>query len=240
MAKPFETWTVLPHGRLSALDDNLLTVVGDLPMPGGGFPRRMTVARLRDGRLVIFSAVALDEPEMAALERFGTPTFLVVPSDIHRMDAKIWKGRYPSIVVIAPSGARKKVEEVVPVDATHIDFGDPSVRYLSVPGTRDHEAALLVETARGTTLVVNDLIWNVHHRSGLGGFLYRLFGITGPKPKIAKVVAARTIKDKQAVAAQLEAWARLENLNRIIVSHGEVIERDPPAVLRDLAQSLAA
>ena len=84
----------------------------------------MTVARLHDGRLVVFSAMALDEPEMEALERFGTPAFLVIPSAIHRMDAKSWKDRYPEMKVIAPDGARSKVEKVVPVNTTHADFGD--------------------------------------------------------------------------------------------------------------------
>jgi hypothetical protein len=228
MAQPLKTWTVLPHGKLSALDENLLTVVGDLPMPLGGFPRRMTVVRLKDGRLVIFSAIALDEPEMQALEAFGTPSFLIVPSDIHRMDAKIWKERYPALFVVAPDGARAKAAEVVAVDATHADFHDKSVRYLTVPGTEGHEAALVVETASGT------------NRAGFGGWLYRVLGLTGPDPQIANVVRLRKIKDKPAVRAQLNAWSRLRGLNRIIVSHGEIVERDPPAVLRDLAQTLAA
>ncbi|HEV8247552.1 MAG TPA: hypothetical protein VGP93_17365 [Polyangiaceae bacterium] len=240
MAQPLNTWTVLPHGKLTALDDNLLTVVGDLPMPLGGFPRRMTVVRLKDARLVIFSAIALDEPEMQALESFGTPSFLIVPSDIHRMDAKIWKERYPALRVIAPEGARAKAEEVVHVDATEADFGDPSVRYVTVPGTEGHEAALVVETSSGTTLVVNDLIWNVHNRKGFGGWLYRMFGLTGPEPRIASVVRLRKIKDKPAVRTQLEAWSHLQGLNRIIVSHGSIVERDPPAVLRTLADTLAA
>jgi len=240
MARPLETWTVLPHGKLSALDDELLTVVGDLPMPLGGFPRRMTVVRLKDGRLVIFSAIALDEPEMKALEAFGTPSFLIVPSDIHRMDAKIWKERYPALRVIAPAGARAKAEEVVKVDATDVDFDDPGVRYVTVPGTEGNEAALTVETSSGTTLVVNDLIWNVDNRPGFGGWLYRVLGLTGPQPQIASVVRLRKIKDKPALRAQLEAWSQLKSLNRIIVSHGDIVEGDPPAVLRELAQSLAA
>jgi hypothetical protein len=33
-------------------------------MPVGNITRRMTVVRLRDGKLVIFSAIALDEVEM--------------------------------------------------------------------------------------------------------------------------------------------------------------------------------
>ena len=47
----------------------MLTVVGQLSMPVGDFPRRMSVVRLRDGRLVVFSAIALYEDEMKALER---------------------------------------------------------------------------------------------------------------------------------------------------------------------------
>jgi len=93
MAKPFQEWTVLPHGKLSRVDDDLLSVTGEIHMPLGDIPRRMTVARLNDGRLVIFSAIALDEGEMRQLEAFGTPAYLIVPSDIHRMDAKIWKDR---------------------------------------------------------------------------------------------------------------------------------------------------
>ncbi|HEX3777390.1 MAG TPA: hypothetical protein VHV51_23120, partial [Polyangiaceae bacterium] len=122
MPKPFTEWTVLPHGTLSRLDDNLLSVTGDLHMPVGDVPRRMTVARTKSGKLVIYSAIALDEGEMRALEDFGAPSFLIVPNDIHRMDAKIWKNRYPELTVIAPAGVRKKVEEVVAVDRTAIDF----------------------------------------------------------------------------------------------------------------------
>jgi hypothetical protein len=170
MPKPFKEWTVLPHGKLMKLEDDLLSVVGKLEMPLGDYPRRMTVVRLQDGRLVIYSAIALDEPEMEALEEYGTPAFLIVPGDIHRLDARIWKDRYPGLMVIAPAGARERVEQVVPVDATEVDFGDPRVRFVAVPGTEGHEAALLIERPSGATLVVNDLIWNLDHRRGLGGW----------------------------------------------------------------------
>ncbi len=237
--QPFEKWTVLPHGKLEEIDEGLLTVVGDLPMPAGDFPRRMTVVRLVDGRLVIFSAISLHEDEMQALERYGTPSFLIVPNDIHRMDAKAWKDRYPSLVVVAPPGAREKVAEVVPVDASEIDFGDPRVHYVNVPGTAGHEAALVVERGGDATLIVNDVIWNVEHRRGFRGTLLRLLGFTGEEPKIPKLVKLRAIKDQKAFKAQLERWASL-NLRRIVVSHGEIVTHDPPAVLRELAAKLAA
>jgi len=238
--KPFEEWTVLPHGKLTSIAEGLLTVVGDLHMPLGDFPRRMTVARLRDGRLVIYSAIALHEDEMRALERYGTPRFLVVPGELHRMDAKIWKDRYPDMTVIAPAGARAKIEPVVHVDVTSVELGDPEVHVVTMPGTDDGEAALVVERPSGTTLVVNDLIWNVGHRPGVGGWLLKVAGFTGKEPKIPPIAALKGIKDKRAFGEQLEAWARLPNLRRIVVSHGDVVEGDAPAVLRSLASRLAA
>lgn len=239
MAEPFKKWTVLPHDELVVFDDKLLTVAGDLPMPFGKFPRRMTVVRLEDGRLVIYSAMALDEPEMQALEKFGTPSYLVIPSELHRMDAKTWKDRYPGLRVIAPKGARERAERIVAVDATAPDFHDRTVQYVTIPGTDEREAALLVETATGTTLVVSDVIWNVHDLPGLSGWIFRMLRFTGPKPRIANVVRMK-IKDKRAFRDQLEAWARLKTLNRIVVSHGDIVERDPPGVLRELAHTLAA
>jgi hypothetical protein len=240
MPQPQQIWKVLPHGKLTQIDDGLLTVVGDLHMPLGDFPRRMTVVRLRDGRLVIYSAIALDEPEMQALEDYGVPSFLIVPGDLHRLDAKIWKERYPNLQVIAPEGARHKIEETVRVDETSVDFGDPNVRFCTVPGTDEHESALLVDTDSGTTLIVNDLIWNMDHRPGFGGWIFRVAGFTAPHPTIPPLVALRGIKDKSALREQLERWARHHNLNRIIVSHGEIIRQDAQFVLRELAEQLAA
>jgi hypothetical protein len=240
MPGTFKEWTVLPHGKLTKIDDNLLTVVGNLPMPMGEFPRRMTVVRLRDGRLVVFSAIALDEPEMCVLEDWGRPSFLIVPNERHRKDARIWKDRYPNLRVIAPDGALAKVEEVVHVDATTDELGDPDVQFVTVPGTDRREAALVVRRSAGSTLVLNEIIWNVEDHPGVGGFLFRLVGFTGHEPKIPTFVALKSITDKPALKAQLEEWAGLDNLQRILVSHGGIIDADPVGVLRGLAASLSA
>lgn len=242
MSKPFETWTVLPHGKLTEVDDGILTVTGDLHMPIGDFPRRMTVVRLDDGRLVIYSAIALHEDEMQQLERYGTPSVLVVPNEIHRMDAKAWKERYPAIIVVAPRGARAKVEEVVPVDVdvANLDLVDLRVRMLPVPGTDDGDTALVVERRGGTTIVVNDVIWNVPPQKGMRGFIWKLFGFTSEAPKTPRFVVKKKIKDRSAFKSQLERWAKIKNLRRVIVSHGAIVENDVPDALRNIAAKVAA
>src|SRR5262245_49018604 len=119
MAKAFQTWTVLPHQPLEKLADNLWRVEGT--MPDGRTRRVMSVAKMRDGRLVIHNAIALEEPLMAELEAFGTPAVLVVPNAYHRQDAKIFKDRYPALRVHCPRGATKGVGKVVPVDGDYED-----------------------------------------------------------------------------------------------------------------------
>jgi hypothetical protein len=238
MTKPFQQWTVLPHGKLVQVDDNILTVVGEIHMPLMDLPRRMTVVRLVDSRLVVFSAVALDEDEMAALEAFGRPAYLIVPSDKHRLDAKIWKDRYPKMQVIAPEGARAKVEETVPVDTVAPRFDDPNVQFVAVPGTRGREAALVVRTPKGTTLVLNDVVGNIRDAAGFGGWLLHMAGFAGKEAQVPKVVKLAMIEDTNALRAQLLQWAEIESLKCILVSHGSPIEENPRQVLRELAGSL--
>jgi hypothetical protein len=108
-----------------------------------------------------------------------------------------------------------------------------------VPGTNERDLALVVRSPGGTTLVINDVIWNVENRPGLKGKLLKLLGITKDEPQIPKVVRMRTVKDKAALRAQLEAWSQLE-LERIIVSHGGIVTRDPSGTLHELAEKLAA
>jgi len=231
-------WKVLPHGPLTAVDDKVWTVTGTLHMPVGDFERRMCVVRLRDGRLVIWSAIALDESEMARLEAFGRPAWLVVPGDDHRMDAKIWLQRYPHLDVATPAGARDKVLEVVPVDSSAPDFDDPDVQWITVPGTQGHEAALIVRGAKGTTLIVNDLIANLRHPHGFSGWMLKLMGFAGDEPNIPAVRRMAMVKDVHALTDQLRSRSDLPELRCILVSHGEPIVDDPRGELRRLADSL--
>jgi hypothetical protein len=175
---------------------------------------------------------------MSALEAFGTPAYLVVPSDKHRLDAKIWKARYPDMRVVAPSGSQAKVQEVVSVDTTDPRFDDPKVQFVTIAGTRNREAALIVKGSAGTTLVLNDVVGNIHDESGIGGWLLRRFGFAGNNAQIPKVVKMVLINDADALRKQLSQWAEIESLERILVSHGAAIEGNPRQVLRKLAASL--
>jgi len=230
MPKAFDKWTVLPHGPIEKLEENLWRVEGTLP--GGGPPRVMTVARLGDGRLVIHSAIALDDAEMKELEAFGTPAFLVVPNGGHRLDALAYKQRYPTLTVVTAPGSQQKVEQVVKVDDTTGRFGDDSVRYEPVEGTV--EGALVVRSKGGATLVLNDTVMNMARGSikGFAGFVSGVLGFFGPEPKVVPLAKLMVYKDKKAARAHLERLADTPGLTRVILSHGSPITADPGAAIK--------
>jgi hypothetical protein len=186
----------------------------------------------------VYNAIALGEEEMKFLEAFGQLSFLIVPGDHHRLDAKIWKDRYPGMQVVAPEGARPAVEKTVAVDTTDPALNDADVEYSAVPGTRGREAALTIRSPGGATLVLNDLVANIKYASGFEGWLLRALGLAGPHSQIPRTAKMTLIKDKEALHAQLLRWAQMDSLKRILVSHGSPIEENPVQTLRDLAQSL--
>lgn len=223
---------------LRALENNMWVVDGTIQMPPGPLPRRMTIARLASGDLVVFSAIALKDTMMAEVEALGRPAFLVVPNGFHREDAPVWKGRYPHMRVVAPEGARAAVDEVVKVDDTIGDFGDPSVRFVPVAGTTG-ESAIIVRHQSSASLVVNDLIANVQDSRGIMKLVLTLMGFAGSRPQVPRMFKKRAVENADLVAKQFREWASIPGLARIVVSHGSIIEQAPSQLLEHLADKLS-
>ncbi len=239
MPDPHQRWTVLPHGSIEPVDDGIWTVEGNIPMPLGNFPRRMTIVRLADGGTLVWSAIALHEPGMAQVEAIGPPSLLVVPNQGHRLDIKPWKARYPAARVLTPPSAKEAVMDLVPVDDTSGATGDDAVRLATFPGTKADEFCMTVRRGDGVTLVLNDMLANVRHPRGLGAnIMARLFGFGVHGPRISRVVRRMYVSDPAKLAAQFRDWAAIPGLKRVIVSHGEPVEHDPAGALRQVADTL--
>ena len=239
MPKAFSEWTVLEHGALEQLADNLWWAWG--AVPGMSLRRTMVIARLRDGRLVIHNGIALDEPGMRALEALGTPAFLVVPNRGHRLDARAYKDRYPALRVIAPSGSRAGIEEVVPVDATYGDapIDDDTVRFERLEGLADAEGAMLVRSPDGVTVVLNDVVMNMDRKRDVLGFLFTTILGSAPGPRVSRLSKLVYVKDRKALKASLERLAATPDLARLAVAHEKVSHGpDAAAALRRAATYL--
>lgn len=211
----------LPHGPLEQLAHNLWRVKA--PVPGMSLERVMVVVRRKDG-LVIHNAIALNETSRAELERLGSPRYLLVPSALHRMDCAAYKAMYREMLVYAPLGARKKVEEKVPVDGGSFDDfpHDETIRLETLPGVASQEGVVHVSSEDGHTLVFNDLIMNMAPRKDVLGYLITTALGSAPGPRISRLSRLMLVKDKAILRERLQQLAETKQLVRLIVGHDEV------------------
>jgi hypothetical protein len=238
MATPasYSAWTVLPHGALETLEDNLWRVEGTLPnMP---LKRVMTVARLASGEILIHNPIALDAHSMTELDALGRVAFIVVPNGWHRLDLHAFRVRYPAAQVLAPSGSHKKVAEVEAgiADLTALP-PDENVSLGVVDGTADMEAVMTVRSRGGVSIVFTDAVFNMPHLNGFHGFVLRHITGSSGGPRVSRIARFFMIKDKAAFAAHLDRLAS-PDLRRVIVAHHETITDDPAGTLRRVAASL--
>jgi hypothetical protein len=204
------------------LADNLWAVTGSLP--GMSLKRNMLAVRLADGGLALHNPIALEQEAMGRLEAWGTPSLLIAPNKWHRLDAKVFKDRYPKARVIAPRGSRKAVEEVVPVDLTYDEYEseDPTLSFEPLAGLEDVEGALLVRSPDGLTVVLNDVVFNMDRKKDLLGFLFTTVLGSAPGPRVSRLSKLLLVKDRKALRADLERLATLEGLVRLCVAHEKV------------------
>lgn len=234
MAGP-RPWTVLPHGPLETLEENLKVVEGETPTP---MNRRMSVVRLADGRLVFHNAVPLAEEAMAALERWGTPAFLLVPNGYHRLDIHAFAARYPGLKLLCPPESRTRVEQVARVDG---DFTllpqDPGLAWERLDGGKVGEAVFLSTCAGRTSAIFGDALMNLAHVHGLRGLLLRLLGSSGG-PRVTLIARTFFFPGTAALRAHLERLAARPGLCRLVPSHGRLVLEDAARVLREVAARL--
>lgn len=220
MADP-STWTVLPHGPIQQLAENLWHVSGHLSF--GTLERAMTVARRADGKLVVHSAIAMNEAEMKSLEGLGDLAYLVVPNGYHRLDAAKYKARYPRLQVYAPKGSRKRVEELVVVDGTYESFpADRDVALERLEGVGGIEGVMRVRSEDGVSLVFCDAVFNMDKKEDLFGWLFTTLLGSAPGPRVSRLAKLALVKDKSSLRAELERLAETKDLERVIVSHEKV------------------
>ena len=89
----------------------------------------------------------------------------------------------------------------------------------------------------GRTLVVNDAIFNLPSMGGAFGLIYgRLMGNAGG-PRITTLTRLLLFKEKKAFKDHLLKVADL-GIERLVMSHGDIIPSGASDVLRELAKTL--
>lgn len=231
MAVGHTAWTVEPHEPIGEVAPNLWRVEQRMNRSN---VRVMVLARLGDGRIVVHSAIALDEPSMAKIDAWGDVAAILIPNRFHRADARIWQERYPKAKVYAPSGAVAAASKATPVHGTYADVPrDDTFAARDLAGIGAREGVLLVRSLDGTSAVFCDTLLNLPKTSGLMGMMLHPTGtLSVPRP-----TSMLFAKDKKALRADLESIADA-GVARVVPGHGAVVSEGATGRLREAAARL--
>ncbi|CAN5362759.1 hypothetical protein BH11MYX1_BH11MYX1_37200 [soil metagenome] len=215
-----------PHVQLAS---NLWQVRGSLKLPM--VPRNMTVYRLDDGRLALYSVIAMHEDGMRALEALGTPAIMVMPHDRHQMDAPFYKQRYPALRVLAPDPASLRN---VPVDGDITELAALGLTAYPLAGTKYHEVILELPIEGGVALCACELLGNLSAH-GIMALALKIFGVPRGGFGVARAVRFREVADREVVRRWLAGLASRTDIRILLVGHGEPIKSDAKGALAHAA-----
>lgn len=193
---------------------------------------RMTVIRLRDGRLWLHSPVLLDAALRRELDALGPVSYAVAPNRVHHLYAGKLAESYPGVRLwVAPGLDRKRPDlafEAVLGDVAPEGWRGEVEQVFFRGRPYENEVTFFHRASR--TLILCDLAFNFGPRAALSTRLFmkllRSYGHLGPS-KLDPLL----IRDRGAARESLQrilAW----DFDRVIVAHGEILETGGHETLR--------
>ena len=202
---------------------------------GARFEARMTVVRLDDGSLVVHSPGPLDDMVRDWLRTLGRVAVIVAPGNFHHLHIAACQCAFPDAETWICPGVERRARalrsdgllgERLPA-TMRVEFEQQFVR-----GRLMSEVALLHRPTR--TLLLVDLVERFGDDTPNINWVLRacmkLLGMWN-QPALAPEYRFAGWKDRAAARVALErilAW----DFERVVIAHGDLVERDAKAVLR--------
>jgi Domain of unknown function (DUF4336) len=190
----------------------------------GDIGARMTVIRLTDGSLFLHSPVHLDQATREALDALGAVGAIVAPCKVHHFFVRDYLDGYPAARAYGPPGLAEKRKDLT-FHATLSDEAPPQWRgqieqHVFRGAARLNEVVFFHPASR--TLILTDLAFNVPaDQTAAARLFYVLAGAAGRfgPHRLVRLL----IRDRRAARESVDRILRWD-FDRIVVSHGEVLE----------------
>jgi hypothetical protein len=202
------------------------------------FTTRMTVVELGNGDLWLHSPTAFDPTLAASLAARGRIAHLVSPNKIHYAGIQAWKQAFPEALAWASPGVRERARQQGAAVAFDRDLGAQppeawrdDLQQTVIPGSFMLEIVFFHAASR--TLILTDAIENFELEKIKPPlrWLMKAAGAYHPHGQMPLDLRATFLphrEEARAAAERMIAWKP----ERIVLSHGRLIEDDPIAALR--------
>ncbi|MGO8739912.1 DUF4336 domain-containing protein [Rhodoblastus sp.] len=201
---------------------------------GFHYPTRMAAIQLAEGRLFVWSPVALTPALKDQVESLGQVACLVSPNLLHHLYLGEWKEAFPAARLFASPGLKRRRKDLA-FDAELLDAPDPlwaaDIDQVLLHGSFIMTEAVFFHRASRTAIFA-DLIENFPPGwfSGWRGVLAKLDGIVAPNHGAPREWRASFLRRKLARAAlqRILDWP----IERAVIAHGDCAEKDGAAFVR--------
>jgi hypothetical protein len=217
---------------LRKLDENLWVAEQPLKYMGLAIETRMTVILLANGSLWVHSPLRLTPERREAIEALGPVRFLVAPNKYHHLFIGDWMAAFPQARAHAAPGLSEKrkdlsfhavLSEQAPAEwAGQIDV----VPWQGAPMIG--EVVFFHRASR--TLVLTDSAHNVGPDAApFTRFVFQVFGGYG---RLSSWVVDRLVNRDRAAARRTVDTILQWDIQRVILAHGHIVERDGAQAFR--------
>jgi len=213
-------------------DRDLFSVEHQLSWSGVRIPVRMTILRLGNGQLILHSPVPISSQLERALAALGSVGFIVVPQAHGKFAAEAAR-QFPNAELIsAPFPSRS--QRALPIDGELRDEPPASWRgdvdSLLVRGFRLNEVALLQRASK--TLILTDLCFNIHRSPSRATRTFLRANGAWRRFGPSHMIRLFFVSDRPALRESVQSILQWD-FDRVIPGHGDVLEREAKASLRD-------
>ncbi|NVB41200.1 DUF4336 domain-containing protein [Pseudenhygromyxa sp. WMMC2535] len=224
---------------LRQLDADLWCAEAELAVAGMPLGIRMTVMRGPGGGLILHSPIEIDDALAAELDALGPVEQLIAPNRMHHLYLLGAARRWPVAKLWGAPGLPAKRRDLI-FDGV---LGDRPPEVLAetldtalFAGAPMASEVLCLQRA-SRTLIVTDLVFNIHHTRSLLSQLY--LRANGAWQRVAQTALLRVlIRDRAAARRSLEhvfCW----DFDRLIMAHGEVVDTGGKAALAEALKKIA-
>lgn len=200
---------------------------------GFRYATRMTIIRLSDGSLFVWSPVALWEALKAEIDVLGDVRHLVAPNSLHHLFLAEWCAAYPQAKLYAAPGLRARRPDL----AFDADLGDapPAAWAEEIDQVVVRGNAITAEVVffhrPSRTVLFTDLIQHFPRGwfTGWRALVARLDLMTADAPQVPRKfrTAFTDRKAARAALARILDWPA----EQVVMAHGPLIEREGQAFI---------
>ncbi len=207
---------------------------GQLRVIGFAYPTRMTVIRLADQSLFIWSPCALDTALRQQIDALGAVRYVIAPNTLHHMHLSDWQSAYPQASFFGAPGLLAKRPDIrfddelgVASQAGWANEIDQQV----IPGNLITTEVVFFHRASGTVLFT-DLLQQFPDNwfSGWRRWVARLDLMVGDEPHVPRKFRTAFVNRgaARAAIAKVLDWPA----QNVVIAHGSPVTQNARAFLR--------